>query len=637
MHRLGGAGLSDNSRRSIFAGPHMSSPKSVSLPAAHEAALAPILAQARSGQMPLAELLDSAGRLSQQGLPEASAKLYEDWIAHTASPLRHVACFNWGTVLGALGRPAQAEQAYRQALELVPGFAQARLNLGHQLERQGRHDEALAQWAPIAQSSATDAAGLELKLHALNNSARLCEQLRRFQEAEQFLHASLGINPSQSGPIQHYVHLRQKQCEWPVYEPFGALTHYQMLANTSALAMLSATDDPALHMVAAQRYLLERTPKPPLVPLHAGRPKRSGRIKIGYLSGDLHMHAVGLLTAELDELHDRERFEVHAFCWSSEDGSPLRARLKAAFDKLWPIAGLSDEAAAQLIAQQGIDILVDLHGLTAGARPAILGHRAAPVQVSYLGFPGSCGIPGVDWVIADRYVMPPQLLPYSSEKPIYVPDCYQISDRKREIGAPTTRERCGLPRDAFVFCAFNNNFKFTEDVFRSWMRVLHAVPNSVLWLLADNEWAQENMRRAADAQGVERERLIFAPRVAPPDYLARLQMADLFLDTFPYNGGTTVSDVLWMGVPVLTLSGRTYISRMAGSLLTHVGLPDLITDTLAEYERMAIALGRTPARVASYRRYLAEHGRQSVLFDIPRFMRGYEAELERLALQHRAA
>jgi predicted O-linked N-acetylglucosamine transferase (SPINDLY family) len=349
------------------------------------------------------------------------------------------------------------------------------------------------------------------------------------------------------------------------------------------------------------------------------------------------MHAVGLLTAELDELHDRERFEVHAFCWSSEDGSPLRARLKAAFDKLWPIAGLSDEAAAQLIAQQGIDILVDLHGLTAGARPAILGHRAAPVQVSYLGFPGSCGIPGVDWVIADRYVMPPQLLPYSSEKPIYMPECYQVSDRRREAGPTPTRAQCGLPEDAFVYCAFNNNFKFTEDVFRSWMRVLHAVPNSVLWLLADNEWAQENMRRAADAQGVERERLVFAPRVAPPDYLARLQMADLFLDTFPYNGGTTVSDVLWMGVPVLTLSGRTYISRMAGSLLTHVGLPDLITDTLAEYERMAIALGRTPARVASYRRYLAEHGRQSVLFDIPRFMRGYEAELERLALQHRAA
>jgi predicted O-linked N-acetylglucosamine transferase (SPINDLY family) len=614
----------------------MSSQKSAPLAAATaDAALNALLARARSGRMELAELFDSAGRLSQQGMAQAAVKLYEDWIAHTASPLRHLAFFNLGITLGTLGHPLQAEQAYRHALELAPGFTQARLNLGHQLEQQGRHEDALAQWTPIAATQAGDATALELRLHAINNAARLCEQLRRFDEAERWLSLSLSLNPSQSGPIQHYVHLRQKQCKWPIYEPVGAVTRYQLIAGTSALAMLSATDDPALHMVAAQRFVLERTPKPPLVALHLRQGPRSGRIKIGYLSGDLHMHAVGLLTAELYELHDRSRFEVHAFCWSRDDGSPLRARLKASFDKHWPIGGLSDEAAAQLIAQQGMDILVDLQGLTSGARPAILGHRPAPVQVSYLGFPGSCGIPGVDWVIADHYVMPPELLPYSSERPIYVPDCYQVSDRKREVGPTPTRAQCGLPEDAFVYCAFNNNFKFTEDVFRTWMRVLHAVPGSVLWLLADNEWARENMCRAAEAAGVARERLIFAGRVAPPDYLARLQMADLFLDTFPYNGGTTASDVLWMGVPLLTLSGRTYISRMAGSLLTHVGLPDLITTTLAEYERLAIALGRHPARTASYRRYLVEHGRQSVLFDTPRFVRGLEAELERLALQHR--
>jgi predicted O-linked N-acetylglucosamine transferase (SPINDLY family) len=600
-------------------------------------ALERIIAHARSGRMEINELLDNAGQLTQQGLPEASALLYENWVAHTASPLRHVACFNWGVVLAALNRHAEAERAYRQALAYAPGFSHALLNLGHQLERQGRFDEALAQWQVIAQQIAPDEAALELRLHALNNCARVCEQLRRFEEAEAWLKLSLSLNPVQSGPIQHYVHLRQKQCKWPVYEPVGAVTHYQLLAGTSALAMLSATDDPALHMVAAQRFALERVPKPPLLPLHPAYGPRSGRIKIGYLSGDLHMHAVGLLTAELYEQHDRSRFEVHAFCWSSEDGSPLRARLKASFDKLWPIAGLSDEAAAQLIAQQGIDVLVDLHGLTNGARPAILGMRPAPVQVSYLGFPGTCGLPGVDWVIADHYVMPPELLPYSSERPIYLPNCYQVSDRQREIGPTPTRAQCNLPEDAFVYCAFNNNFKFTEEVFGSWMRVLHAVPNSVLWLLADNPWAQENMCRAAEAAGVARERLIFAPRVAPPDYLARLQMADLFLDTFPYNGGTTASDVLWMGLPLLTLSGRSYISRMAGSLLTHVGLPELITASVAEYERMAVLLGRTPARVASYRRYLTEHGRQAVLFDTPRFVRALEAELERLALSHRAS
>lgn len=607
--------------------------------AATASAVEPLLHQARAGRLTLPELLDHAGRLTQQGLSEASALLYEQWIAHTASPLRHLACFNWGTVLGSLGRTAQAEQAYRQALALAPDFKQARLNLGHQLENQGRADEALATWRPVAEEDtpAGDVAALELRLHAVNNSARLSEQLRRYDQAETWLRLSLSLQPAQSDAIQHYVHVRQKQCAWPAHQSVGAVTSYQLLANTSALAMLSHTDDPALHMLAAQRFVLERVPKAPLVPLHAQQPPRQGRIRIGYLSGDLHMHAVGLLTAELYELHDRERFEVHAFCWSREDGSALRARLKAGFDKVWPIGGLSDQAAAQLIAEQGIDVLVDLQGLTSGARPAILGLRPAPVQVSYLGFPGTCGLPGVDWVIADRFVMPPELLPYSSEKPIYMPGCYQVSDRQRPVGERPTRAQCGLPEDAFVFCAFNNNFKFTQEMFATWMRVLHAVPDSVLWLLADNAWSRENMLRAADAHGVARERLVFAPRVAPPDYLARLQVADLFLDTFPYNGGTTASDVLWMGLPILTRSGRSYISRMAGSLLMHVGLPELVTHSQPEYERMAVLLGRERARTASYRRYLEEHGRQSALFDTPRFVRALEAELASLALAHRAA
>jgi predicted O-linked N-acetylglucosamine transferase (SPINDLY family) len=349
------------------------------------------------------------------------------------------------------------------------------------------------------------------------------------------------------------------------------------------------------------------------------------------------MHAVGLLTVELLELHDRERFEVWAFSWSREDGTPLRARIRKAIDHYVPLAGVDDATAAKAIADAGIDILIDLQGLTNGARPAILGHRAAPVQVSYLGFPGTCGIPGLDWVIADRFVMPAELQPFSTEKPIYLPNCYQVSDRQREVGAMPTRAQYHLPEDAFVFCSFNNNFKFTEDVFRSWMRILKQVDRSVLWLLADNEWAKDNMLREADAHGVARERLIFAPRVAPPDYLARFQLADLMLDTFPYNAGTTASDALWMGLPIVTLSGRTYISRMAGSLLTNVGLPDLVTFTLADYERLAVQLGSNPLRVASYKRYLAEQGRQSPLFDVPAMVRDLDHELERLALAHRAA
>jgi len=435
--------------------------------------------------------------------------------------------------------------------------------------------------------------------------------------------------------LQHYVHIRQKQCEWPVYQAVGEVTPNQMMVGTSPLATLGLSDDPAVQLMAAQRFVHTRVPKPPAVPVHAGRPPRTGRIKIGYLSGDLCMHAVGLLTAELLELHDRSRFEVHGFCWSREDGTPLRARLRRAMDVFVPLAGVDDATAAQLIAQHGIDVLVDLQGITNGARPAILGHRPAPVQVSYLGLPATSGLPGVDWILADRFVMPPELLPYMTEKPLYVPHCYQVSDRQRESGAVPTRAQYGLPEDAFVFCSFNNNHKFTEPVFASWMRMLQQVPRSVLWLLADNEWSQENMLRQADAFGIARERLIFAPRVMPADYLARFPLADLFLDTFPYNAGTTASDALWMGLPILTCAGRTYIARMAGSLLTAVGLPDLITGSIDDYERLGVQLGNNPARIASYKRYLAEHGRQSKLFDVPGLVRDIETEFERLALQHR--
>ncbi len=594
------------------------------------------MALARSGAMQLSDLLERAQQLHQRGLADASARLYESWIAHTDSPMRHVACFNWGTVLGALGRHREAEAAYRRALEFDPNFLQARLNLGHQLEQQGRADDAMAQWQWVADHLAQPTRDtLELRLHALNNLARVCEMRRQFNVAERHMRVSLAHKPAQFDVLQHYVHIRQKQCEWPLYEPVGEVTANQLLVGTSPLAMLSVSDDPALQLLAAQRFVHERCPRPPAQPLHAAQPRRSGRVKVGYLSGDLCMHAVGLLTPELFELHDRGRIEVFGFCWSRDDGTPQRKRLVAGFDHHVPIGALDDAGAAALIAGHGIDVLVDLQGLTNGARPAILGLRPAPVQVGYLGFPGTTALPGVDWMVADRFVMPPELLPFCTEKPLYLPGCYQVSDRQREVAATPSRAACGLPDDGFVFCSFNNNFKFTESVFGSWMRILQQVPRSVLWLLADNEWARENMLRQADAQGVARERLVFAPRVGPAEYLARFRLADLVLDTFPYNAGTTASDALWMGTPILTLAGRSYISRMAGSLLTHVGLPDLVTTSLPDYERLAVQLGGNPLRVASYKRYLAEHGRDSTLFDIPALVRAIDHEFERLALAER--
>lgn len=595
------------------------------------------LASARGGQMELPQLMDAATKLQGAGLAAAAALLYQNWVANTPSPFRHVGCFNWGAILGDMGRHAEAEHAYRMALTMAPDFAQARLNLGHQVEHQGRTEEALALWRSVYDTPEAASLGAEpvpLLLHALNNAARLLEQLKRYDESEALMRRSLLLSPRQGDVAQHYVHIRQKQCAWPVYDTFGDVTHNHLLMSTSLLGMLDESDDPALQLLTAQRFVHEKVAKVTTPPLHQVH-KRDGKIKIGYLSGDLCMHAVGLLTAELYELHDREKFEVHAFCWSREDGTPLRARIKGALDSLTPIGAMGDRQAAGLIAAAGIDVLVDLQGLTSGARPNILAHRPAPIQVSYLGLPATSALPGVDWILADRFVMPPEALPYHTEKPIYLPNCYQVSDRQRVANAAPTRAEAGLPEDGFVFCAFNNNHKMSEPVWRCWMRILRQVPGSVLWLLADNPFAKANLTRVAGEEGITPERLVFAPRALPADYLARFQLADLFLDTFPYNAGTTASDCLWMGTPILTRSGRTYISRMAGSLLTAVGLPDLITTTIREYEQRAVQIGNQPARAASYKRYLAEHGRSSPLFDIPATVRDIEREFERLALDAR--
>ncbi len=595
------------------------------------------LASARSGGMSLPALLDQARVWQDSGRAEAAAQLYETWLAHTASPLRHVAGFNWGTLLSAAGQSEGAENAYRLALEALPGFAPALLNLGHLHERRGDTATALSLWQQVFEADPLPS--VDLQLHALNNSARLLETLRRYPEAEALMRRSLRLKAAQPDVIQHYVHIRQKQCAWPHDLAVGEVTPNQFLTGTSLLAMMGLSDDPALQLMAAQRFVHEKVPKPPAVALHTQGPAREGRIRIGYLSGDLHMHAVGLLTPELFELHDRSRFEIHAFCWTPESAQPAfqaqRQRILKAMDHVTRIGGVDDGTAARLIAQAGIDVLVDLQGLTSGARPGILVQRAAPVQVSYLGLPGTSAVPGIDWLLADRFVMPPALLPYCTEKPLYVPRCYQVSDRRREVAEKPARARYGLPEDAFVFCSFNNNHKFTAEVFGAWMQILQQVSGSVLWLLADNDSARDNMLRVAAAHGIAPERLVFAPRVSPAEYLARFQLADLMLDTFPFNAGTTASDALWMGLPIVTRTGRTYISRMAGSLLTAVGLPDLITETLADYVKLAVTLGREPARVASYKRYLAEHGRQSALFDLPQLVRDIEAAFEPLALAAR--
>lgn len=585
-------------------------------------------------RLSMVEVMNQTAALMAAGKQPEALALYAQWLAVADDPQRYVVWFNYGTALGAAGRPADSAQAHRQALEIQPYFVHARLNLGHQLENQGQLEPALAEWRRVLQDCANSPfTELSLKLHALNNLGRALEKARRFDEAEAYMRQSLEADPDQPATVQHYVHVRQKQCEWPLYKAFGGLTLHKQLVCTSALAMLSAHDDPALQLLAAQRFAQEKVR--PTDPRRPNPPRPVNRkVRIGYLSGDLCMHAVGLLTAELYELHDRNRFEVFAFCWSREDGSPLRARLIKAFDHHVRIGHLKDEAAAQLIRSLDIDLLVDLQGITNGARPDILSYRPATVQLTYLGFPGTTGLSSIDYVIGDEYAIPPALQPYMTEKLLAMPQCFQVSDRQRQASPAPTRESCKLPEDAFVFASFNNNFKFTEELFALWMRVLQQVPGSVLWLLADNPPAQANMTACARAHGVAQERLVFADRAAPANYLARFHLVDLFLDTFPYNAGTTASDVLWMACPLLTCSGKTFVSRMAGSLLHAVGLPDLVTSSFDEYERRAVQLGRNPRMSATYRRYLQEHRLDSALFDIPAFMRGYEDALLRTLDAH---
>jgi predicted O-linked N-acetylglucosamine transferase (SPINDLY family)/ubiquinone/menaquinone biosynthesis C-methylase UbiE len=584
--------------------------------------------QVKQGTLELNELLSLSDRLNVAGQPDLSIMLYRMWIEHTESPVAFVAYFNLGALLTSAGDDTAAEQAYWQAIALKSDFIQARLNLGTVLERLGRQEEALEQWRQVLAFPVPE--DKTLHLHALNNSGRLLEVRQQYLEAEELLKKSLLMEPDQPPVIQHWVHLRQKQCKWPVFGGLKGMGTTDLLnSRVSALCMLGLSDDPVMQLAAAKRFVDDMV-SAPVDALCNANGYGHKRLRIGYLSSNFSIHAVSLLTVEMYELHNRERVEVYGFCWSSEDVTPYRSRIANAMDHYIRIADMSDEDAAKCIRSHEIDILIDLQGLTSGARPNILSARPAPIQISYLGFPGTTGLPCNDYVIADKFVLPEELTPYFTEKPLYMPNSFQVSDRGRIVGKCPTRTACGLPEDAFVFCSFNNNYKFTPEVFSTWMRILKRVPKSVLWLLADNEWSRENLCKTAGKFGIKRERLIFASRVAPPDYLARYQVADLFLDTCPFNAGTTANDALWMGLPILTCAGRTFASRMAGSLLTTLGLPELVTYNMDDYEELAVNLAKNRKRVVNYRRHLETVRSSNALFDTPRFVRDLEDVLEKL-------
>ena len=355
-------------------------------------------------------------------------------------------------------------------------------------------------------------------------------------------------------------------------------------------------------------------------------------IRLGYLSHDLRGDVVGRLIPELIERHDRSRFLVTAYCYGQDDDSDVRRTLVAAFDSFVDLTGIDDPTAAERIYTDAIDILIDLTGYTSeNPRPRILAFRPAPIQVNFLGFPGTMGADFIDYIIVDGFLAPADHQPGFRETLVPLLHCYQPSDTARPTGTlGLSRDACGLPAEAFVFCCFNQSYKLTPAVFDIWMRLLDAVPGSVLWLLETNTAASGNLPREAAARGIAAERLVFAKYTPVTEYVARLATADLFLDTLPYNAGATANDALWVGLPVLTCAGDSYVGRMAGSMLHAIGLPELVTSSLSEYEALGLELSQQPARLAELRHRLAENRARMPLFDMVRYTRDLEAAYARM-------
>lgn len=585
------------------------------------------------GELAPVQLFELANRLTNEGHAPLAATLYQTWLLRNETQHKHLVLFNLGVILFNENDLKSARAAYGEAVQRAPHFMQARFNLGLVYERLGQSLAAQAQWLWIESHASSDDPGEKaMKLLALNNLGRHCEDQNRLAEALAHLTKSLHLEPIQADVIHHWVFLRAKQCVWPVYEDVPGLSLEQIRQCTSALAMIALSEDPQAQLQAAQQYVKQKVllDVPRLAPASTYGHKR---LRIAYCSSDFCLHPVAMLTAQLFELHDRNQFEIYGFDWSRDDGSALRRRVIAGLDHFIKIHHLSDAAAAQLIREHEIDILVDLQGQTLGARANMLAYRPAPIQITYLGLPATTALPFIDHVIADRFLIPENAQAFYSEKPLYLPDVYQVSDRKRNVGQTPTRESCGLPDRGFVFCSFNNNYKYTPEMFNTWMNILKAVPDSVLWLLEDNPWAKVNLHHEAVGRGVDGNRLIFAPRVSPEDYLARYELADLFLDSYPFNGGTTANDSLWMGVPVLTRCGQTFASRMAGALLTAAGLPELIVESTTAYEQKAIGYATSETDQQRIRHHLKNQRDSGVLFDTPRHTQQLEATFLRLAAE----
>jgi predicted O-linked N-acetylglucosamine transferase (SPINDLY family) len=526
-----------------------------------------------------------------------------------------------GITLQQLKRFEEALASYDKALAINPDYADALNNRGITLQDLNRLRDALANYdkALTIRPNYAD---------ALYNRGVTLRRLNRFEDGLASYDKALLIEPNHRYAFGALADSALQICDWARSSQLDSEIEAHIAEQKSIispLVVLGYWTDALLQLNCAKNWIQSQIPVLP-PPMWSGTSYQHERIRLAYLSGDFRRHAVANLIVQLFERHDRTQFELLGVSFGPDDKSDMRARLVKSFDQFYDVRSQADHDVAKLLNGLQVDIAVDLMGHTHDARPGILAHRPAPIQINYLGYPGTMGADFIDYVIADQFVLPFEQQPFYTEKIIQLPECYQANDSQRRIADRTpTRREAGLPDGGFVFCCFNNNYKITAPVFDAWMRLLRAVRGSVLWLLADNVSAQSNLCKAAAARGIDPGRLAFAGRLPSQDHLARHRLADLFLDTLPYNAHTTASDALWAGLPLVSCRGDTFAGRVGASLLNAIGLQELVTTNLQDYEALALQLATDTPRLQSVRRRLGQYRSNYPLFNTDRFRRHIEA------------
>lgn len=529
--------------------------------------------------------------------------------------------FAHATVLVKVGRRDDALQSYQRAIDLKPDYADAMINSGVLLRDLQQHVAALTRFQQVLALQPDN-------VMALSNAATLMTEFKRGEEAVAMLERLVQLAPEHDYALGMLCHEKLQGCDWQGFEALSQRVIDGVRAgrrSSKSLGLMALSDSAEDHQRCARLFAQQRYPAA-AAPLWTGERYRHDRIRVAYVSPDLREHPVGHLMAGIFERHDKARFETTGLSLGVDDGSRLRERMTRAFDQFIDARQMTAVQIAALLREREIDIVVDLAGYTADSRSEIFTWRPAPVQVNFLGYPGTMGLGCMDYILADRHVIPPEHWRFYDEQVVYLPDAYLPPASNLQIAETTpSRADCGLPPTGVVFCSFNHDYKILPAVFAVWMRLLLQVPGSVLWLMSRSERSQRNLRASAQAAGIDPDRLVFAQRVPRvEDHLARYRVADLFLDTHPYNAHSTAADALLAGLPVLTCSGQSFPSRVAGSLLQAAGLPELVTHTVADYEQLALALARDPDRLAALKARLMERQRDSALFDVDAFTRHLE-------------